>query len=219
MTTMTTIDNLDNHDNNLKYPDMSISFRPAIPDDAPAILEIYAPYILNTPVSFEETVPSTEEMVSRLKIIMQQYPYLVCEINGRIAGFAYASVHRTRSAYRWTCESSVYVAPDFHRMKVGKALYFCLFECLRYQGIKLILAGITLPNDESVGFHENFGFLKTAEFHATGYKHGKWYNVGWWELDLNPEREDPPPRIILFQEIPECCLADIFKKGIELISF
>jgi L-amino acid N-acyltransferase YncA len=218
LTTLITLDNNDNLDNHRKYPDMTISIRPARPDDAPAILEIYAPYVLNTPVSFEEVVPSSEEIVSRMEIILQQYPYLVCEIDGKIAGYAYASVHRTRASYRWTCESSVYVAPEFHRMKIGKALDFCLIECLRYQGIKLVLAGITVPNAESVGFHENFGFVKAAEYHATGFKLGKWHNVGWWELDLNPERKDPSAHVIPFQEILESRLADIFKKGIDLIS-
>lgn len=197
---------------------MSPIIRPARTNDARAILEIYAPFVLETPVSFEEVVPAPEEMVSRIEVIMRRYPCLVCEMDGRIAGYAYASVHRTRSAYRWTCESSVYVAPAFHRMKIGKALYYCLIELLRLQGIKLVLAGITLPNEESVGFHENFGFVKTAEFHATGFKLGKWHDVGWWELDLNPERESPVGQILSFSEIPEVALFEIFRKGIEIIS-
>jgi len=191
--------------------------RPVKPEDAATILEIYAPYILETPVSFEETVPSVEEMASRIEKIRNDLPFLVCEIDGQIAGYAYASNHRNRSAYRWTKEMSVYIHPLFRRRRIGNALYSCVIEMLKYQGVKSVLAGITVPNPESTGFHEKFGFIKTAEFHATGFKLGQWHNVGWWELDLDPEMKSPSPRLIPFSVIPENIFSEIIRNGINII--
>ena len=186
--------------------------------DAPAIREIYAPYVLETPVSFEEVVPTEEEMVARIEAVRDRLPYLVCETDGIIAGYAYASDYRTRSAYRWTKELSVYVRIEYHRHKIGWALYHCLVRMLRIQGVKLLLAGITIPNSESVGFHEKFGFSKAAEYLANGFKQGKWHNVGWWQMVLNPSDEAPAPQIIPVSEIPEINLSAIFLEGIKLIS-
>ncbi len=192
--------------------------RPVRTEDAASILAIYAPYILETPVTFEETVPDIKEMVSRIENLRNDLPFLVCEIDGQIAGYAYASNHRNRSAYRWTKELSVYVHPLFRRKNIGKALYSCIIELLKYQGVKSVLAGITVPNPESTGFHENFGFIKAAEFHATGYKLGQWHNVGWWEMDLNPGMKSPCLQLIPFSAISENTLGEIVRNGIKHIS-
>ena len=188
-------------------------------EDAPGILEIYAPFVIGSAVTFEEEVPSAEEIAARIEQIAAKLPYLVCDINGRIAGYAYAFEFRTRSAYRWIKELSVYVHPGFRRKNIAGALYYCLFELMKSQGITSVLACITLPNIESVMFHEKVGFRKAGEFMANGYKLGKWHNVGWWELDLNPERTDPCDQPLSIREVPEKKVQEILRKGTEMIKF
>jgi phosphinothricin acetyltransferase len=185
--------------------------------DAPGILEIYAPYVLETAVTFEEEVPTAAEIESRIRQISSKLPYLVCEIDRKIAGYAYAYDFRNRSAYRWIKELSVYVRPDFRRRNIARALYSCLIELLKYQGITSVLACITVPNHESVTFHENFGFRKVGEFRANGYKLGQWHNVGWWDLDLNPDRSHPCPDPKTIHEVPAKVKGEILRTGEQMI--
>lgn len=164
--------------------------------DAASILKIYAPYI-KTPVTFEEQVPSLSEFQQRIEKIRKTYPYLVCEIDGKIAGYAYASEYRERASYRWNSEVSVYVMDEFKRKNIAKALYTALFEILKKQNFVNLLAIITLPNKESVTFHERMGFKPCGVFNKVGYKLGKWHQVGWWErsfvIDENHVQEEPIP--------------------------
>lgn len=169
--------------------------------DVKGILEIYAPFILDTAVTFEETVPDEASFWERIQGIMEELPFLVCEIDGRIAGYAYASAYRSRASYRWTKEVSVYIHPDFYRRRVAQALYTSLNEMVRYQGIADLLAIITLPNESSVGFHEHFGYRKCAEFSKVGYKLNNWQTVGWFELFIQDETKAPRERILTLKEI------------------
>jgi len=180
---------------------MNATIRLAEKRDVPGILEIYAPFILNTSVTFEESVPDEESFWKRMQEIMTELPILVCEIDGRIAGYAYASAYRSRASYRWTKEVSVYIHPDFHRRKIADALYTSLNELVRYQGIANLLAIITMPNEPSVAFHEYFGYRKCAEFSKVGYKLGKWQNVGWFELFLQDETQEPKEQVLRLDEI------------------
>lgn len=180
---------------------MNATIRLAEKWDVPGILEIYAPFIRDTAVTFEETVPTEESFWERIQGIMAELPFLVCEIDGRIAGYAYASGYRSRASYRWTKEVSVYIHPDFHRRRVAHALYTSLNEMVRYQGIADLLAIITMPNGPSVAFHEYFGYRKCAEFSKVGYKLDQWQNVGWFELFLQDENEAPKDRILRLDEI------------------
>jgi phosphinothricin acetyltransferase len=113
--------------------------------------------------------------------------------DGRIGGYAYACKHRTREAYQWCCEVSVYVAPEFLRKGLGKTLYLSLFERLRERGYVNAYAGITLPNPQSVGFHEALGFTLIGRYPKIGYKLGEWRDVGWWGLTLQPHPKTPAP--------------------------
>lgn len=171
--------------------------------DIPGILEIYTPFILETSVTFEEEVPSEEAFWERMKGIMAELPFLVCEIDGRIAGYAYASGYRSRASYRWSKEVSVYVHPEFYRRRVAQALYSSLNEMVRYQGVANLLAIITMPNEPSVAFHEHFGYVKCGEFSKVGYKLNQWQNVGWFELFLQDENKPPKERILPLKEIVE----------------
>ena len=187
---------------NLKFGNhMNPIIRLAEEQDVPGILEIYTPFILHTAVTFEETVPEEDTFWERIQLIMTELPFLVCEIDGRIAGYAYASGYRSRASYRWTKEVSVYVHPDFHRKKVAQALYTSLNEMVRYQGIADLLAIITVPNESSVAFHENFGYQRCGEFSKVGYKLDQWQNVGWFELFLQDKNEAPKERILPLEEI------------------
>lgn len=159
--------------------------------DAAAILGIYAPYILKTSFTFETEVPPHEAFAGRIISYLDEWPWLVCEINGMVAGYAYATRHRERAAYQWCVESSVYVHHDFQQKGVARALYTALFEILKYQGCRNAYAGITLPNDKSVVFHKKLGFTWFADYANVGYKLNQWNTVSWWQLQLNDYSENP----------------------------
>jgi len=198
---------------------MNATIRLAEQRDVPGILEIYTPFILHTAVTFEEIVPDEASFWKRIQEIMDDLPFLVCEINGRIAGYAYASAYRSRASYRWTKEVSVYVHPDFHRRKVAHALYTSLHDMVRFQGIANLLAIITMPNESSVAFHEFFGYRKCAEFSKVGFKLNEWQNVGWFELFLQDENATPKERILKIDEIIGLqVFQDAIKKGLDIFE-
>ncbi|MBR9999002.1 MAG: N-acetyltransferase [Cyclobacteriaceae bacterium] len=168
-----------------------ISIRLARDQDVPEILDIYTPFILNTCVSFEMAVPDRDEFTGRIKNIQQTLPWLVCEYENRIAGYAYAADHRSRKAYQWTKELSVYIHDDFKQKGIATALYNTLLQLLKVQGVSNCLAGITLPNEASVGFHEKLGFKKVGVYHRIGFKFNEFRDVGWWELFIAGKNEMP----------------------------
>ena len=159
--------------------------RIAAESDVPAMLDIYAPYILTTTYSFEYTVPSEEEFLERFRHYTAQFPWLVWEEDGRILGYAYGSPPFERAAYAWCAESSVYLHPDARGRGIGRKLYAALEELLRLQGYQLLYALITSENDASLRFHRRAGFVPRAEFPRCGYKLGRWLGVHWYEKQLN----------------------------------
>ena len=169
--------------------------RSALSSDASSILDIYAPYIANTAVSFETEVPSVEDFTQRIMGNQESCPWLVYESGGLIAGYAYASKHRDRAAYQWSLESSVYVNEGFRQQGIATKLYQTLFQILKYQGCRNLYAGITLPNEKSVNFHQKMGFNKIADYKNIGYKFNRWHTVGWYELQLNDYSDAPAPFI------------------------
>lgn len=178
--------------------------------DSKAILDIYAPYIQNTSFTFETEVPSVEEFAERIRTYLITWPWLVCEIDGKIAGYAYATKYRERTAYQWCVESSIYLHDDFQKAGIGKALYSALFEILKRQGFNNVYAVINLPNEKSVAFHERCGFEYFATYEKVGYKLGKWKNVGWWKLAVN-EYGDEPTAPIKFSELNRDFLSHLFE--------
>lgn len=175
--------------------------RLARPDDADGILEIYAPYVRDTPLTFEVEPPTPVEMAARIGDILVKFPWLVDEREGRVAGYAYASPHRARAAYRWCCEVATYVRADVRRSGVARALYARLFEILRAQGYQNAIAGIAVPNPPSIALHESLGFVAVGVYRAIGFKLGAWHDVGWWQLALQPPPV-PPREPIPFGKLP-----------------
>lgn len=176
---------------------MSAIIRLATAADARAIQAIYAPIVRETHISFETTVPSVAEIAARIDKTLCQYPWLVGAAGGQTAGYAYASAFRSRSAYQWTAETTVYIHPNFQRRGIARALYHSLLAILREQGYCSAVSVIALPNAGSVRAHESLGFRKIGVFKNVGYKQGAWRDTGWWQLDLQPPAASPhPPRAI-----------------------
>ena len=165
--------------------------------DAAACLAIYAPYVAGTPVSFEEVAPTAPQFAAHIAATSERYPWLVAEDAGAVAGYAYAAQHRARAGYRWAADVAVYVDPARHRAGAGRRLYEALLELLRRQRLHSALAGITLPNDASVGLHRALGFEHVGTYRSIGWKAGAWRDVAWWQLALAPaslgEGEGAPP--------------------------
>lgn len=163
--------------------------RQASVSDAPALLAIYAPFVEHTAVSFETVVPSVDDFAGRIAKCLNGWQYLIAERDGRVVGYAYGGVHRERAAYRFSVEVSAYLDPAFHRQGIGRALYTRLFEDLAAKGYCTAFAGITLPNDASVGMHAALGFEPIGVFRNIGWKYGRWHDVGWFQRTL---RSGPP---------------------------
>lgn len=191
--------------------------RLAVPADAEQVLAIYKPYIENTSFTFETEIPTIEAFAQRISTYLQNYPWLVCEINGKIAGYAYAARHRERTAYQWSVESSVYIHDDYMRVGTAGALYTALIEILKKQGFRNVYAVINLPNDRSVAFHEKFGFRYFATYEQVGYKLRKWKNVGWWRLIIN-DFTDEPHAPVPFSNLDKNFFPEIFEKCALLIK-
>jgi phosphinothricin acetyltransferase len=170
---------------------MSATIRVALPEDASAILAIYAPIVRETAISFEVEPPTRMEMHERIATTLRHLPWLVCERQGEVLGYVYASPHRARAAYQWSVDVSVYIHAQARRTGMGRALYHALFELLTLQGLSQCFAGITLPNPASVGLHEALGFEPVGVYQAVGYKLGAWHDVGWWQRALRPRPRLP----------------------------
>ena len=160
--------------------------RVAVEADVPAILAVYAPYILTTTYTFEYDVPTVSDFLERFRGITQQFPWLVWEENGEILGYAYASPPYTRAAYRWCAEPSVYLRPEARGRGIAKALYDALEKILTVQGYQVLYALITEENLASRRFHEKVGYRFSVLFSDCGFKFGRWLGLIWMEKRLKP---------------------------------
>jgi L-amino acid N-acyltransferase YncA len=175
---------------------MTWIIRDAVPDlDAEACRDIYAPFVSDTTVSFEEQVPTVDEFLGRIRAAQAGHAWLVVEDAGRVVGYAYASQHRARPAYRWAVDVTVYLAPSHHRRGFGRLLYTELFARLRKLGYQVACAGITLPNEGSVDLHTAMGYKSVGAYKRIGWKAGAWRDVAWFQLELVPATETQPPEL------------------------
>jgi L-amino acid N-acyltransferase YncA len=169
-----------------------MKIRDAKLSDAQTMLDIYAHYIQHTAISFELEIPSLEDFSSRITKIISKYPWIVCEEDQNLLGYAYAGTFRERLAYQWTTEATVYLRQDVRGRGVGKLLYTDLLKRLKQQGFVNVIGGITLPNEASVRLHETCGFTKIANISDAGFKFEKWWDVGYWQLQFDrPEKPAP----------------------------
>ncbi|HEX8233966.1 MAG TPA: arsinothricin resistance N-acetyltransferase ArsN1 family B [Caulobacteraceae bacterium] len=178
-----------------------MTIRAATPADAGAVRAIYEPNITEAIVSFEEEVPPVEVMAARIKATLPAYPWLVWEEDGGVRGYAYASRHHERAAYRWSVDAAVYVAAGMRGQGIARALYTRLFELLERQGFHAAFAGISLPNPASVRLHESFGFEPVGVYREVGWKHGAWRDVGCWRKPLAPAAPGKPAEPIPFAQL------------------
>lgn len=172
-----------------------IAIRAATPEDAAAIAAIYAPHVLTGTASFEIDPPDTRAMRTRMAASDGLYPWIVATNGdadgGGVIGYAYASKFRDRPAYRYVCETSIYLTDTSSGSGVGRLLYGALINTLRAQGFVHAIGAITLPNDRSIKLHEAVGFRRAGVYREVGFKHGQWIDVGFWQVELNEPRVPP----------------------------
>lgn len=178
-----------------------MKIRVATAADAEQIQKIYAPYVEHTAVTFEYEAPDAAEFARRIERTLQTYPYLVAEQDGTIIGYAYAAPVKTRAAYQYVAEVSIYLDPQQHGCGVGTQLYRALEQILIRQNVCTLYACITEPRDQddlyvtdgSILFHEKMGYAPAGRFFGCGYKFDAWYSVVWMEKQIAPRPETPPP--------------------------
>lgn len=196
---------------------MKYTLRLAKPDDAEKLLEIYAPFVISndralSDVSFEYEVPSIEEFAERIKNISADYPYIVCEYDGRLLGYVYAHPYIQRAAYQWGAEVTIYLAPEGQGRGLGKVMYEALEALLRLQGVVVTYACITASNEHSVKMHEACGYKIIGTFNNTGFKHGHWLDMVWMEKVI-AEYPKQPELIKKIGELPSEAVAAILKEA------
>lgn len=174
--------------------------RAARPEDARALLEIYAPYVKETAITFEYQVPSEEEFRRRIETILKRYPYLVAEQNGEVLGYAYAHPFHERAAYGWTAEASIYLAKEARGRGLGRKLYETLEALLVRMGVRNLYACVAYPEQEdeyltgySAAFHTHMGYRKAGHLHQCGYKFGRWYGMLYLEKFLGSHEGSVEP--------------------------
>ena len=186
----------------------AVTIRPVLPEDAPALLAIYAPYVEKTAVTFEYDVPSLQEFAGRVRHTLARYPYLAAQSEDRLLGYAYAGPFHPRPAYQWAAEGSIYVAEDARGAGVGGALYRALEKILTAQGILNLNACIAVPATEhdprltnnSAEFHAHLGYQLVGRFHRCGYKFDRWYDMIWMEKLLG-EHPEYPREVVPFPQV------------------
>lgn len=188
------------------------------PADAQGALDVYAPYVLHTAASFEYEVPGIAAFSEKVEKISAQYPWLVCEHNNTIVGYAYASTHRDRTAYQWSPEATVYLDERYHRLGIARLLYNALFDILRLQGYFNIYAGVLMTNEKSVAFHKALGFEEIGIYKNIGYKLGEWHSNLWLQLFLQEPVADPPAPIPIGEVMETEACQQILEKANQLLQ-
>jgi len=180
---------------------VDVRIRTATLEDAAAFAAIYAPYVLDTPISFEEIPPDAREMERRMKTVLAYAPWLTALIDNKIAGYAYAERHAERAAYRWGIDVAIYIDRDLHRHGIGRRLYSELLSIVERLNYRRVYAGVTLPNDASLKLHRAFGFELVGTYKRVGWKHGAWHDVAWFSRDIGSDDDRKPAEPIPFPSL------------------
>ncbi|WP_294193210.1 GNAT family N-acetyltransferase [uncultured Cloacibacillus sp.] len=195
-----------------------IHIRAASPDDAAELLEIYAPYVRETAISFEYEVPALEEFRARITATLARYPYLAAERGGALLGYAYCGAFSGRAAYALSAETSIYVRRGEHGLGIGRRLYETLFAAAKAQNLRNLYADAAYPDAEdeyltfgSIRFHERMGYRIAGKFRNCGCKFGRWYSVARLEKIIGAHEPAPAP----FVPFPELGAETLRKIGIE----
>jgi len=191
---------------------MNLQIRDARPGDIPEILAIYSEYVLHSNYTFEYEVPPIEVFTDRFLKITAWYPWIVCEIDGKVRGYAYGSRAFERIAYQWDADVTVYIDKEFHGLGIAKRLYQVLHSLLNEQGYYNLYAVITAINLPSVGFHRSVGYTDIGLFHKTGYKRGEWLDVLWMEKHLRAF-DGTPEAPVSYQTLDQVKKAEVFREG------
>ncbi len=195
-----------------RIDEKKIKFRFATVEDASKILKIYEYYIKNTTITFEYDVPTLLEFKERIEKILPEYPYIVCECENKILGYAYAHKVWERAAYMWDAELSVYIDKDYVQNGLGKKLYKILIEILKLQNVVNVYGCVTFPNEKSDRLHESFGFKKIGIFENSGYKFGKWIGVTWFHKAIL-EHKNEPEKLKKISQVDKKKIEIILKKN------
>ncbi len=182
--------------------------RMAKESDAAALLAVYLPY-METTITFEYDAPSLEEFTRRVCTTLEEYPYLLCEENGEVLGYAYAHRFKPRAAYQWDAELSIYVSRTVYSRGIGHALYGALIDLLQAQGVRNVYSVITSDNERSLRFHRSMGFTDAGTHHKTGYKNGSWLDIVYLERHL--DGEDPPAPVRPIGSLSDDAIAAILQ--------
>ncbi|UTY39803.1 GNAT family N-acetyltransferase [Allocoprobacillus halotolerans] len=193
---------------------MSVNIKVATLEDAQDILNIYAPYVQTTNITFEYDEPTLQEMTNRIKNTLERYPYLVAMVDQKVVGYAYASPFASRAAYQWGSELSIYLDAHYHGRAIGQKLYQSMLALLKAMHIQHVYACITHPNIKSEKFHETFDFTYIGCFHHAGFKFNQWHDVIWMEKTIGDEENVQPviPFPSLSREQIESCLGLCYDK-------
>lgn len=190
----------------------TLRFRNVSLDDTEKLLDIYAPYVEKTIVSFECEVPGIEEFRERIASFSKDYPYFVCELDGEIIGYAYAHRHMERAAYQWNAELSIYIKDEYTHMGIGKILCITLIELLKLQGVRNVYSCLAIPNEKSEQLQHSLGFEMIGVFRKTGYKLGAWRDMAWFGKNIAPLVNGIAP-VSSIRSVPKEKIARILEKG------
>ncbi len=197
---------------------MSTIIRNATIEDVADMLNIYKTYVENTVVTFEYVVPDIEDFTHRLTEYTKQNPWIVCEIDGDIAGYAYAAPLFTRAAFSWDTEFSVYLSEKYHSRHIGTALYHCLLDIVKLQGYYNVYSLIESNNIPSIEMHKKFGFKEITIMDNMGFKHNEWRSLTWLLMQIH-EYDKPKAKPIPITELSDATLNKIYNSYISLIKF
>lgn len=194
------------------------SIRLVTPADAASCLEVYAPYVRTTAISFEYEVPTIPAFEKKIEKIMEQYPWLVCIYKNEVVGYTYGSMHRERTAYQWSPESTVYLKETFHQKGIARILYETLFDLLRMQGYFSIYASVLSSNNKSVAFHRKMGFEEIGLFKNIGYKLGTWHSNLWFQYFLQEHCVQPTAPLAINQIVKDEHFINILQSANEKLK-